>query len=130
MDYLYIRTRLQGYSVRFLIKEQTMNAYKTLLFVIALTFFTGCAKEPNLYLVQEPGYFESRATLEGIDSDGDGVRDDVWNFIAESYPKPEQEDIRQALAHRAKMYQDLVVAGEADDRELVLKILPSRSLRV
>jgi hypothetical protein len=95
-----------------------MSAYKTLLFVIALALFTGCAKEPNPYLVQEPGYFEGRATLEGIDSNGDGVRDDVWNFIAKSYPKPEQEDIRQALAQMAKVYQNSVIYGALKNAKL------------
>ncbi|MDR1910851.1 MAG: hypothetical protein LBQ52_00685 [Helicobacteraceae bacterium] len=80
-----------------------------------LSFLTYGCSQPNAYLIPEPSFFESRATIEGIDSDGDGVRDDVWNYIAKLYPKPEDEPFRQALAQRAKMFQKAIIIGSQAD---------------
>jgi len=50
-----------------------------------------------------------KATLEGIDSDGDGVRDDVQRWIAITYP--DSEKTRAALTQRTKTMQQFVLAA-------------------
>jgi hypothetical protein len=51
-------------------------------------------------------------TLEGIDSDGDGVRDDVQRYIAWTYPNIEQEN---ALSQYARALQKGIGTSPSDD---------------
>jgi len=51
-------------------------------------------------LPPDPGE-AGKVTLEGIDSDGDGVRDDVQRYIALTYP--DSEKTRLALTQHAKV---------------------------
>jgi len=48
-----------------------------------------------------------KATLEGIDSDNDGVRDDVQRWIAITYP--DSEKTRAALTQEAKLDQEFIL---------------------
>jgi hypothetical protein len=57
-------------------------------------------------LPPDPGE-AGKATLEGIDSDGDGVRDDIQRYIALTYPDSEQT--RAALTQRAKSLQNAIL---------------------
>jgi hypothetical protein len=66
----------------------------------------------NLNLPPDPGE-AGKATLEGIDSDGDGVRDDIQRYIALTYPKSEKA--RAALTQEAKVMQAALV--DANDKE-------------
>ncbi len=52
-------------------------------------------------------------TFEGIDSDGDGVRDDVRKYIEENY---EDEATIKALMRYAKAEQDFILAGKNRDK--------------
>lgn len=67
-------------------------------------------------LPDDPGE-AGKATIEGIDSDGDGVRDDVQRFIAFKYP--DSEMIRLMLTARAKSFQDKI--GDANDEALSIQ---------
>ena len=62
-----------------------------------------------------------KATLVGVDSDSDGVRDDIQRYIALTYPdKPE---IQKALRQFAKASQDYILHGDdpIKAREAALK---------
>lgn len=63
-------------------------------------------------LPPDPGE-AGKATLEGIDSDNDGVRDDVQRYIALTYP--DSERTRAALTQYAKVRQNSLL--DADDKE-------------
>jgi hypothetical protein len=93
-----------------------MNYKIVLVAIVVAALWFSCSSNVGGY--SKPRVFASRATLEGIDSDGDGVRDDVWEFIVKRYPKPDQEHIRQALAQRAKEYQNDIIYGAENNRTL------------
>jgi hypothetical protein len=63
-------------------------------------------------LPPDPGE-EGKLTLLGIDSDGDGVRDDIQRYIYFTYPNDEL--LRLGLTYYAKGFQD--VLADADDSE-------------
>lgn len=63
-------------------------------------------------LPPDPGE-TGKATLAGIDSDGDGVRDDVQRYIALTYP--DSEKVRTALTQYAISLQNALI--DADDKE-------------
>lgn len=60
-------------------------------------------------LPHDPGE-AGKATLEGIDSDGDGVRDDVQRWIAMTYP--DSEKTRAALTQRTKTMQQFLLDAD------------------
>lgn len=53
------------------------------------------------------------ATVEGIDSDSDGVRDDVQRYIALTYPS--SETVRAALSQIAVALQDQLTSDSSND---------------
>jgi antitoxin component YwqK of YwqJK toxin-antitoxin module len=63
-------------------------------------------------LPPDPGE-AGKTTLEGIDSDKDGVRDDVQRYIALTYPNPEDKPFRAALREYSAFQR--VFITEADD---------------
>lgn len=65
-------------------------------------------------LPPDPGS-AGKQTLLGIDSDGDGVRDDIQRYIHFTYPN--EEKLKLALMEVAKQYQKLLL--EADDPDAV-----------
>jgi hypothetical protein len=67
------------------------------------------------FLPPDPGE-AGKATLEGIDADGDGLRDDIQRYIALTYP--ESESTRAALRQYAITSQKTLL--EADSREASL----------
>ena len=70
-------------------------------------------------LPPDPGE-AGKATLEGIDSDNDGVRDDVQRWIALTYPNSEK--VRLALTQRAKINQQYVLnAADPTISKLIAK---------
>jgi hypothetical protein len=66
----------------------------------------------NSGLPPDPGE-AGKQTLLGIDSDGDGVRDDVQRYIALTYPN--EPKVRAALTQFANQYQGLL--PQLDDRD-------------
>lgn len=66
----------------------------------------------NRGLPPDPGV-AGKQTLLGIDSDGDGVRDDVQRYIALTYPN--EPKVRAALTQFANQYQGLL--PQAGDRD-------------
>ncbi|MFQ3614387.1 MAG: hypothetical protein SNJ68_11840 [Cyanobacteriota bacterium] len=69
---------------------------------------------PNL--PPDPGE-EGKRTLEGIDADGDGVRDDVQRWIYRRYPNEELK--RKAMLRYAKTLQASIVNVNRDSRDQV-----------
>ncbi|MDR2033392.1 MAG: hypothetical protein LBP89_02020, partial [Helicobacteraceae bacterium] len=71
-------------------------------------------------LPPDPGS-EGKKTLEGIDSNNNGVRDDVEIAIYKYAPKPEQDGLRQALLQTSKGLQAAILAADKNDTDGVLK---------
>jgi hypothetical protein len=69
---------------------------------------------PNL--PPDPGE-AGKQTLEGIDADGDGVRDDVQRWIYRRYPNDELK--RKAMLRYAKALQASIVNVDRDSRDQV-----------
>ena len=65
----------------------------------------GCYEEYPA-LPPDPGE-AGKVTLEGVDSDNDGVRDDIQRYIAINYP--ESINANKALTGLAKVYQDFII---------------------
>jgi hypothetical protein len=66
----------------------------------------------GIVLPPDPGE-EGKLTLLGVDSDGDGVRDDIQRYIYFTYP--DEEKLRLGLTYYAKEFQGGL--ADADDRE-------------
>ncbi|MEN7982545.1 MAG: hypothetical protein ABFQ65_03800 [Nanoarchaeota archaeon] len=73
---------------------------------------SGSGNGDTVSLPPDPGE-EGKRTLEGIDSDGDGVRDDVQIAIYHRYPDDEMK--RAALTQSTKASQAALIAGNAGD---------------
>ncbi len=67
-------------------------------------------------LPPDPGR-SGKETLAGVDSDGDGVRDDVQRFIVENYGYSER-GVR-ALNNLARSYQVEILTADSASREQV-----------
>lgn len=65
-----------------------------------------------IFLPPDPGE-AGKETLEGIDSDGDGVRDDIQRYIAFTYPSSERT--RSALFQYARVQQMFILSSENRD---------------
>jgi len=102
-----------------------------LLVIVSVCGLAGCKSDgggnvPNVTITpvpaddglpEDPGE-AGMATLVGIDSDSDGVRDDVQRYIALTYP--ESEKIRAALTQYAITMQDALL--DADDKEKSVRV--------
>ncbi len=64
-----------------------------------------------------------KVTLQGIDSDSDGIRDDVQISIVERYPNDEEK--QAALNQEAKALQEAVVAGNSADTNTIIQAAKS-----
>ena len=63
----------------------------------------------------DPGE-EGKQTLEGVDSDNDGVRDDIQRYIILTYPNSAK--VREALFQYAKSLQTSILESESEERSL------------
>ena len=68
--------------------------------------------DTGMNLPPDPGE-EGKKTLLGVDTDGDGVRDDIQRYIYFTYP--DNKKLRLALTYYAKEFQG--VLKDANDRE-------------
>jgi len=84
------------------------------------------APPPTANLPLDPGA-AGRATVEGIDSDGDGVRDDVQIWIETNYPNSER--MRMALRQVAVTTQEYMKGAASFDATFQNHIVVSRALR-
>lgn len=75
-----------------------------LVFGCLLLLISGCSREDV-----------HKYSLEGIDVDNSGVRDDLQAFIYERYPEDKLK--REALFERAKGLQASILAGASLDKE-------------
>ena len=72
--------------------------------------------EKKLNLPPDPGE-AGKATLQGIDSDGDGVRDDVQRYIALTHP--DSAKVRALMTMNAKHLQQVLI--DSDNKELSIQ---------
>jgi hypothetical protein len=72
-------------------------------------------------LPPDPGA-EGKKTLEGIDANNNGVRDDVEIAIYNYAPRPDQERYRQALIQWAKAMQKEIMVSRSKPLELLLEV--------
>ncbi|MDR2906020.1 MAG: hypothetical protein LBU73_08715 [Helicobacteraceae bacterium] len=103
--------------------------YLTIFAIAVLVGLTGCfggnsggssKNDPKFNLPNDPGA-AGKATLEGIDSNGNGVRDDIEIKIHEYAPKPDQEELRSALMQYAKGLQGVLAAGASENQEKAMQ---------
>lgn len=87
---------------------------------IAVLIAAGCGGSDSTdALLDEPFVLPAdpgdagKTTVAGIDSDSDGVRDDIQRYIAET--QPDSRPTRAALRQQARMQQRLLI--DASDRE-------------
>ncbi len=78
-------------------------------------------KWENGNLPPDPGE-AGKQTLLGIDSDNDGVRDDVQIAIARHYPEPEDEKVRLALEQFAASWQYAFGVYQSGDEEKLYNV--------
>jgi hypothetical protein len=72
--------------------------------------------ETSLNLPPDPGP-AGDATLEGVDVNDNGIRDDIERWIALTYPNSEK--IRQALIQNYYPLQNIMIHARAGDRDAV-----------
>ena len=105
-----------------------MKKYIFVLGVAVSVFFTGCGKSENsetststanqkllklleLEATDKIPSLDRTSTIEGIDSDGNGVRDDIEEYIDSTYIKTEQ---KSAVLQAAKAMQEALLADKTD----------------
>jgi hypothetical protein len=71
---------------------------------------------PTFQLPPDPGP-DGDATLEGIDSNNNGIRDDIERWIYLTYP--ESEKLRRALIQEYYPMQNMIIHGHQQDRDAV-----------
>lgn len=76
----------------------------------------------TINLPPDPGD-AGKVTLQGVDSDGDSVRDDVQIFIIERYPNDEGK--QTVLVQNAKALQEAVVTGNSRDTNAIIQAAKS-----
>ncbi len=81
--------------------------------IIVLILLSGTSLAEELILPPDPGE-KGKQTLLGIDSDNDGVRDDIQRYIYLTYSQ--EEKLRLALFQIASDYQDAML--HSDDPEI------------
>jgi len=86
--------------------------YSLVVFVFVSTDLVQGNNNSNFVLPPDPGK-EGKETLLGIDTDGDGVRDDIQRYIYFTYP--DDKKLRLGLTYYAIEFQG--VLKDANDRE-------------
>jgi len=71
---------------------------------------------PTFQLPPDPGP-AGDATLEGVDSNGNGIRDDIERWIYLTYP--DSEKLRRALIQEYYPLQNMIIHGQQQNRDAV-----------
>ena len=85
-----------------------MASFRLPVFLLVLSAGLWACDTSNDSLPPDPGE-PGRATLAGIDSDSDGIRDDVQRYIAQTYP---DAPTRKALTQVARPMLDGILVAE------------------
>ncbi|MDR0664003.1 MAG: hypothetical protein LBF86_00555 [Helicobacteraceae bacterium] len=102
-----------------------MKTLKSLTIAALSALIIGCgdsgggSDSPKKYVPPPDPSEAGKATLEGIDSNNNGIRDDIEIAIYEYKPKPEQLKERQSLIQSAKAYQAAILAGDSKDEAAI-----------
>lgn len=95
--------------------------------------FTACVVEESLdddlsppvnVLPKDPGN-EGKQTVQGVDADGDGLRDDVQIHIYKTYA---DASVRAATVRLAKAFQALLVTGTSNSTALAAAVSMNRAI--
>jgi len=107
-----------------------MKLSKSVLFFLLLLSISGCGGGSDSSTPSDQGTNSSnlppdpgdagKATLQGIDSDSDGVRDDVQIAIYERYPNDEPK--RNALTQQAKALQEAIISGDSSNSNTINQV--------
>ncbi len=84
-----------------------MKKFISFNILVVLTLFFNHSFAEGITLPPDPGK-EGKETLLGIDSDSDGIRDDIQRYIYFTYPKDEK--VRLALSQTARVFQELLLS--------------------
>jgi hypothetical protein len=87
---------------------------------LSKTFGAKTLEQINPNLPPDPGR-AGNATLEGIDSDNDGLRDDVQRAIWLRAPRPDQNALRLAMIQFAKVHQEMINTSSSSDIETMFQ---------
>src|SRR3989344_936537 len=77
-------------------------------------------------LPPDPGK-KGKQTLEGVDSDGDGIRDDVQRYIVLTFPSSEKT--RAALTQITQDVQDAIMNADDEDESIEIGQRQIKSIR-
>ena len=98
--------------------------HRLIVLMVMLIFIGGCGggsndsteSSININLPPHPGD-EGKSSLQGIDSDNDGVRDDVQIAISERYPNNKNK--QNTLKQTAQALQKAIVYGNSSDSSMI-----------
>lgn len=102
-------------------KNKSVSATKPICSQAIVPTGVDCIPQHMANLPPDPGE-AGKATIDGIDSDKDGVRDDVQRFIHEKWP--DSERARMVLLQIAKSKQTAVHYGGDISKEEARKFMP------
>ena len=104
-----------SYIAHFLIDfENSKMSYQ----IVKLSFQIGEVKDSE---VPYPGE-EGKKTLAGIDSDNNGIRDDIQIWINKTFPEETHPSSNKALRQMAKYEQQALVAHQDKEKSKAFKI--------
>ena len=83
--------------------------FTILILLFACTKTSSNKSATDIILPPDPSE-SGKATLAGVDSDRDGVRDDIQRYIVLTYP--DQPEIQKALRQYAKAHQDYILGAD------------------
>lgn len=100
-------------------RRSTFTKLATVTLILLIFIYAKCPTvipPESGALPPDPGE-AGKATIAGIDSDNDGVRDELQRYIALTYPGDEYT--QKALTNYVTAYQDFIL--ELDDKEATIK---------
>ena len=94
---------------------RSQSRFRFVSIIVLITILSACgggsdSSSNSINLPPDPGE-DGKLTLEGIDSDNDGLRDDLQIAVYNRFP--DDDPTRAALVQRAKALQEAIIAGDS-----------------